>query len=282
MYPIIIGGLGGSGTRVVTQILIECRVHMGMYLNVSLDNILFSYLFKRTELFKYLKQSKIRRRLRTFEKLSTGKIPSIFDLCRLAKIIITDHILKKSIKNYFRMILRRIKYKKTYKPVEKPIVRWGWKEPMTYVYLDYLINRFKDFKYIFVVRNGLDMAFSNNLQHLNAWAFLFDLKSPKSKELIPSSQLDYWIKTNEKMLEYTKNYKDIFYILNFDNLCINPREEITKLLDFLNLKVDNQLFGRLIEIPKIPSTMGRWKTRPDCFSESQKIQVKKYGFNIEK
>jgi hypothetical protein len=45
--PIIVGGLGGSGTRVVARILQILGGHMGENLNSSLDNLWWTLLFKR-------------------------------------------------------------------------------------------------------------------------------------------------------------------------------------------------------------------------------------------
>lgn len=43
---IAIGALGGSGTRICAQILIELGVFMGHDLNNANDNLLFTRLFK--------------------------------------------------------------------------------------------------------------------------------------------------------------------------------------------------------------------------------------------
>ena len=50
--PIIIGGIGGSGTRVIAEILTLLDVYLGRALNKSLDNLWFTALFKRRDLFE--------------------------------------------------------------------------------------------------------------------------------------------------------------------------------------------------------------------------------------
>ena len=50
--PVIIGGIGGSGTRVVAEILMRIGIYLGHTLNASLDNLWFTALFKRLDLFK--------------------------------------------------------------------------------------------------------------------------------------------------------------------------------------------------------------------------------------
>ena len=47
----VIGGIGGSGTRVVAQVVRDAGIAIGADLNASLDNLVFSFLFKRTDLW---------------------------------------------------------------------------------------------------------------------------------------------------------------------------------------------------------------------------------------
>jgi len=45
--PVAIGGVGGSGTRLIAQCLKELGYFIGSDLNESNDNLLFTALFKR-------------------------------------------------------------------------------------------------------------------------------------------------------------------------------------------------------------------------------------------
>ncbi len=45
--PVVIGGVGGSGTRVVAAILSTLGFHLGNDLNESMDNLWTTLLFKR-------------------------------------------------------------------------------------------------------------------------------------------------------------------------------------------------------------------------------------------
>ncbi|MCK4821383.1 hypothetical protein KA005_36800 [bacterium] len=49
--PTVIGALGGSGTRLVSEILIHSSVYFGQDLNIANDNLLFTYLFKHPHRF---------------------------------------------------------------------------------------------------------------------------------------------------------------------------------------------------------------------------------------
>ena len=50
--PIAVGGVGGSGTRVVANFLEMLGFDMGSDINESLDNLTFTLLFKRPPLPK--------------------------------------------------------------------------------------------------------------------------------------------------------------------------------------------------------------------------------------
>ena len=50
--PVAIGGVGGSGTRVVAEVLKCLGFYLGSLLNSSLDNLWFTLLFKRPDWFQ--------------------------------------------------------------------------------------------------------------------------------------------------------------------------------------------------------------------------------------
>jgi len=41
--PVVIGGLGGSGTRTIAQLVQSLGVHMGTLLNPATDNLWFTF-----------------------------------------------------------------------------------------------------------------------------------------------------------------------------------------------------------------------------------------------
>jgi hypothetical protein len=50
--PIAIGGMGGSGTRLVALIFEELDFYLGNELNKAKDNLFFNLLFKRKEILR--------------------------------------------------------------------------------------------------------------------------------------------------------------------------------------------------------------------------------------
>ena len=52
---------------------------------------------------------------------------------------------------------------------QAPVERWAWKEPNTHIVADLILQLSEHVKYIHVVRNGLDMAWSRNQNQLKFW-----------------------------------------------------------------------------------------------------------------
>jgi len=49
--PVIIFGVGGSGTRIMAKLLSELNYYIGNDLNEALDNMTFTFLFRRPSWF---------------------------------------------------------------------------------------------------------------------------------------------------------------------------------------------------------------------------------------
>ena len=65
---IAIGALGGSGTRVVAQILKNSGIYIGDNINHPNDNLIFTALFKAPKWYKKASRKDIDKRLRIFDK----------------------------------------------------------------------------------------------------------------------------------------------------------------------------------------------------------------------
>ncbi|MCF8369926.1 MAG: sulfotransferase [Bacteroidales bacterium] len=273
-----IGGLGGSGTRVIAKILQEAGLFIGNELNEELDNLVFISLFKNPACYKNARKSDLDRRYRIFERYMSGKnwtLSQSMEYFRATqanpfKYNSPQHHLKIAAKHFIKRNDERL--------------NWGWKEPNTQIFLESLINYFPDLKYIHVIRHGLDMAFSANKQQLFNWGPFFGIivKDGKDQNEVAIKQLEYWIKINNIALN-TCNKKMIgkHLILNFNDFCLNPGIEIPRLLDFINIQVGPVKLSKLINIPSKPSGNGRYKNEDlTIFTQKQLDEVEKLGFKI--
>ena len=185
--PVIIGGVGGSGTRVVAQIISQLGFYMGSDIDSANDNLWFLLLFKRPRWFRRARydKNKIFTGLNLFSKTMLRQSgrgwPELqFLILAVLEISIFGHNYNGDGRGLWpfvrawNMIARQ------------PVIgsdkrRWGWKEPNTHIYLDHLADYFSNLKYIHTIRHGLDMAFSENQQQLYNWGPFFGLRLPASK-----------------------------------------------------------------------------------------------------
>ncbi|MHA1659095.1 MAG: sulfotransferase [Promethearchaeota archaeon] len=161
-------------------------------------------------------------------------------------------------------------------------IGWGWKEPTSHIYIEYINEYFPNLKYIHVIRHGLDMAYSNNQQQLYNWGYLFGVDIPKSQKLLPRASLEYWIKANKKVISFCKHFlKNKFLLINYDSLCHIPSKEIEKLIIFLELENRNINISKLCSLIKKPISTGRYKKyNLSIFGKEQIDAVRELGFKV--
>lgn len=271
MYPVAIGGLGGSGTRLIAQILMDAGIFLGDDLNSASDNLTFTFFFKRPKEFK-LSGNWVQPNIQIFEKYMQGKSFSISDWKTFLKAYFKRDLYPPK---FYAQRRNRILFHKN--SLHK---KWGWKEPNTHIFLEQLTKYFPSMSYVHVVRHGLDMAFSNNLQQLNNWGDLFGIELPVDPNRIRQMQMEYWVKANQRAIENGKKYfGDKFYLCNYDALCRDPVPQIKNLLAFLQINVDDDKLNQLSKLPSISSSSERYKQHDlKYFTEDQLQYLRSLDF----
>ncbi len=151
--PISIGGIGGSGTRVLSDLLISMDIDMGRFLSKAYDDLWLSILLKSPNLIKYNNIDEIKERIKLYKKLRVN--PKNLNFMEEAKI------LRLSIKKINTLPYEKLFSKKILWPLKRITERkninkkkekmWGWKEPNTYIFLEYFKNQFPNLKYIHLI-----------------------------------------------------------------------------------------------------------------------------------
>ena len=280
--PVIIGGLGGSGTRVVARMLSEMGFFLGNDLNPEYDNLAFTLLFKRPSCVAELRDKKtdaIRHRLNVLAQCMLGlprETGTVDTLLRAAsEMRRTGHNYRQE-GNGLWPFVRAWKLLRSTAP--RKARGWGWKEPNAHVYLDHLIAHFPRMKYIHVMRHGLDMAFSGNRQQLFLWAELYDMDPMKTGASEPATALEYWIRANRKAVDTGRKLGSRFLLCNFDALCDSPRAAAATLIDFLGLK-DAVGADFVAGLARTPSSAGRYKSQISaCSARSNSPRCRSSAF----
>ena len=273
---VAVGALGGSGTRVVAQILMQLGVDLGGVLNQPNDNLIFTALFKSPTWYKVSNKKDFRRRLRIFDRFMSGQALSMSDKYELLKSSFLNRTIGRDYSFYYKVFLKRRDARRS--------DFWGWKEPNTQLYLEEINDFYPDIKYIHVLRNGLDMAFSKNIYQLKNWGFKYNIfiNDLEDDQEISIKQLDYWIQSTKEVLSKRYKLHDRFYLLNYTDFCLDPEKEIDQLITFLQINVNNKEQDKLIELVKTPSSFDRYKSKDISFFREDQLEfVEEMGFSID-
>ncbi len=289
--PIAIGGVGGSGTRVVAEILIQLGFYLGKDHNSACDNLWFTLLFKRPRWFlknSVRKESQIFKGLAIFEKAMTADVKFRYEELRfiigaVVEMMFNGHDYLGAgrglwpIKRGITMFRSKISDHANY-------IGWGWKEPNTHIYIEYLNKYFQNFKYIHLIRHGIDMAYSNNQSQLFNWGTMFGIAAHDVTIPLPKRSLMYWHEANKRAITLgQKLLKERFLVINFDKLCMNPAREIKSLIDFLGLDTSGIKMDELQRLPRLPESYGRYKNYDlSIFSKDEIEAVEELGFVVDR
>jgi hypothetical protein len=282
--PIVIGGVGGSGTRIVAELIKEIGFYLGCDLNHANDNLLFTFLFKRPRwyLSNCNNWGEIKKGLTVFEGIMTTRFDSsIKDMDFINRIMIKDFYSDNKNKAW---VDKRLSNISKYKEIDlNQYLGWGFKEPNSHIYLENLSKYFKEMKYIHVIRHGLDMAFSENQYQLHNWGSLFGINIPNDGARLPKASLNYWIKSNKEAIRKGRELLgNNFILLKFDELCLEPKKQIDRVIDFLEVKKPIVRKKSLYTLPQKPRTSGRYRKNDlSIFTENQINEVMNLGFTVE-
>ena len=217
--PITIGATGGSGTRVLVEILEKAGVYMGgPKRNGAGDAMPF--------------EAPIRNRAR---KYLTGKLPP------------------ESMKNEFLVAVRTHRH-----AMKNPEGCWGWKNPRGMFFFDfYARHLFPEVRIVHLVRDGRDMAFSRNKGQLKPFGFLLPPKTEAWVDTSRKALL--WMVGNTVVADRGEALGDQYLRLRFEDLCATPEGTIPRLLVHVGIEVEDDALTRLAALVKPPPTIGRWR-----------------------
>ena len=234
---VVIGGFGGSGTRVVARIVKQAGYFMGTNLNESEDAMEFVEFYDR-----WVNRYLLRRQV-PFYKEENDLMNADFREC------VRRHRREIGVDN----------------------ADWGWKNPRSIHVLPFIHRQFPDLKFIQVVRDGRDMAFStNDVQLRRHGAALLEpalLNAP-----LPIKAASLWAKINMEAVAYAEaELAGHYLILKFESLCHTPHEAVKEIFDFLGANRGN-LAAAAQEVV-VPSSIGRWQ----CSGEELLLGIQSYA-----
>jgi hypothetical protein len=277
--PVAIGGIGGSGTRVIAQLLIELGFDMGSDLNDSLDDLGFTALFKRLDLWP------IDANLRALEEalavyitsrgcLTPATITAEAHQVRAERLL--THIGKTSQWLEAGTLQDRVK---KLAHIESGQTRWGWKEPNTLVLLPYLMAALPQLKYIHMLRDGRDMAYSQNKNQLRLWGNSV-LGRPVDINC-PQDALDYWCEAHRRLVSVMDKYGHRILLIRLESCIEDTSATITRVMNFLDVKHHGSL-EELSQIVSKPQSLRRYRAKPSLTLNQDQIELfQRLGYRAE-
>jgi hypothetical protein len=213
--PNVLGATGGSGTRAFARILERAGMFIGTNLNASEDAIDFgSYSDRWIDTFVGR-----RHHLSEFETAMRDDLSGVLD----------RHLL-----HYAGG-------------------RWGWKEPRSIFLLPFFDRCMPSLRFLHVVRDGRDMAFSSNQNQLRKHGWAFGIKGAG-----PSASIALWNRLNVETARYGEEVLGARYLrLRFEDLCAEPSRTAERVVDFFELTGGDPFTAAAEVVP--PDTIGRWR-----------------------
>jgi len=243
--PLVIGATGGSGTRVVARIARHAGYDLGTDLNEAGDALAFQSFFD-TWTNRFVRASR-----RGLPEMERARIEKDFEAA------LSNHCSASTGS------------------------RWGWKAPRSIYWLPFLHGRFPDLKFVHIVRDGRDMAFSNNQNQVRKHGGA--VLNPLERLINPLSvrSILVWDRVNERSAEFgeTKLGRN-YHLVHFEDLCRNPIEATTRLLRFLGAELDARSIAGLEVSP--PTSVGRWTSAPPALiaklERAADRSLRKFGY----
>jgi hypothetical protein len=250
--------------------------HLGSDLNEALDNLWFTLLFKRPEAMD-CSNADFCALLTIFEKvmygsgtLSRAEIRAIRAAAARSRAQHDSEWLSARAESLIRECAG---------PARENSM-WGWKEPNTHLVLPRLKELAPHVRYIHVVRNGLDMAYSQNQNPLRAWGTRFLGMDPVT--VTPRFSLKFWVAVQRRVLETAQGMSGRFLMIDYDRFCADPARELPSLLEFIGLEASPARLAGAASLVRPPDSIGRFKAFPrDHFDPDDVAFVASMGFDAE-
>ena len=262
MGPVVVGGVGGSGTRLIAEMLQRIGFHLGRDLNSAADNLWFTLLFRRPRWFERCVDpdgsSDILQALGWFEDAMLGRLRLGLELARLLDGAVDELVAQGLDRSFVEERRRRFVQWGSMAPDD--LDRWGWKEPNSHIYLEFLAQHFGNrMRYVHVIRDGIDLVRRGNHRQLVNWGPLFGLSLaaeslPSDPVALRAAALDYWIAANLKALRVGPElFGDRFMVLNLDHLRRDPVPAVTRLLHHVDTDASQERVLSLAALSEPPT-----------------------------
>ncbi len=222
--PCIAGATGGSGTRIFARILRDAGIFIGTHLAPSEDALPFREFFDRWTNAYIDQTQRWQVPAQRLEALMTEELA----------ILLSTHLAG----------LDR--------------ASWGWKAPRSIYLLPFWAHVFPEMRFLHIVRDGRDMAFSTNqnqvLRHSGAL-----LDPGEERASLPVRAMILWSRINLMAARFGAEVlgQRHYLRLRFEDLCREPDNTALRIHDFLGVRSGNS--SAIAKEIVVPESLGRWR-----------------------
>lgn len=214
---LVVGGLGGSGTRVAALVLQSAGANLGPCLNQPLDDLLFTFFFRNVRIHR-ASSRRFARAVRVYTRLRGGGYVSPHDAARaVGSAVVGQMVDGPEGIDEFREVFRRASWCLRRVCQRDLMSPWVVKEPNSHIFVGRLLSAWPDSRYVHIVRDGRDMAQSRNRNQLRRWGRSFGVEDDGRWR----SQLDYWCRANTRVWRMASSDSRI-RIWRYEDLCKAP------------------------------------------------------------
>lgn len=230
--PIVIGAIGGSGTRALVSLLDNMGVELGRLVrddsrdSVPIGNFLHAWLWA----------------------CSSTAGPYNPDAVRDFKFALSLHWYGASEQLLFNG-------------------PWGWKNPRSIWIVPFLRSVFPNLKFVHLIRDPRDMALSDN-KNVLAWHGRVLLGTHYSTDTL-LNYLRLWSVANSGLAAYAERCMspDSYLTVRYEDLCAHPYEVVSKLAAFCRLALQPEDLERAVAQIKPSRHLQRWTKNRKRFAQ---------------
>ena len=231
--PVVLLGMHRSGTTLMAKILEDLNVHMGhrngklneseFFLNINLIifELFHAFWDFPSNLGNYLE-------------------PGVYSSKKISELICKWV-------NSYRFLKSYVGFKNRKKFYNSPKIPWGWKDPRTTVTWPIWFNIFNSSKFVFIYRNGVDVAESLRKAEHHSDQLIGGRHSSR-RAMTLQGGFDIWEEYNTLYLNFKQKYSSAKTIeICYEELLADPNQKLKKIINFIGLDVSLKKLNDTVE-----------------------------------
>jgi hypothetical protein len=221
--PVVIGAVGGSGTRVFTKILRHAGLFMGKHVDDQGDSQPVSAFYSEFA-------SEYLARNGELEEERSDRLSGRLEAC------LQEHL----------------------DGIPEPDHPWGVKNSRSILMLPFWHDCFPGMRFLHVLRDGRDMAYSAQQNQVRRHGKA--LLGPDMSRPAPERAMLWWAQVNGAAADYGEATLGERYLrIRLEDLCGRPKRTVKALFAFVGST--GQTKEAVAEVRR-PQSLGRWRERP--------------------